>query len=113
MKEDIFEKLMARTESRKAEFEGSAGGSLAPSYVRSLFGAGLEAIVSKIAEESQELQEALQQGDKEHIIHESADLLFHIFVGMVDRNTSLSSLRAELDKRFGISGIEEKAKRKP
>jgi phosphoribosyl-ATP pyrophosphohydrolase len=111
MKDDIFEKLMARIEARKAEFTSSIQKSLPPSYVRDLFSEGLEKIVAKISEESQEFQEALQKGDSQHIVHEAADLLFHIFVGLVDQNISLSSLQKELDNRFGISGIEEKARR--
>src|SRR5512138_1526196 len=82
------------------------------SYVVSLLDAGLPKINAKIAEESGELQEALLEKDAAHIAHEAADLIFHTLVGLEATGVPVDAVFAELRRRFGVSGIDEKASRK-
>ena len=82
------------------------------SYVVSLLDAGLPKINAKIAEESGELQEALLEKDAAHIAHEAADLIFHALVGLEATGVPVDAVFAELRRRFGVSGIDEKASRK-
>ena len=81
------------------------------SYVVSLLDAGLPKINGKISEEARELVEALPENDAAHTAHEAADLIFHTLVGLEAAGVPLDAVFAELRKRFGISGIEEKASR--
>lgn len=82
------------------------------SYVVSLLDAGFEKINAKIAEEAGELAEALPQGDAAHTAHEAADLFFHALVGLEAAGVPLDDVFGELRRRFGVSGIDEKAGRK-
>jgi phosphoribosyl-ATP pyrophosphohydrolase/phosphoribosyl-AMP cyclohydrolase len=82
------------------------------SYVVSLLDAGLPKISGKITEEARELCEALPENDAAHTAHEAADLLFHALVGLEAAGVPLDAVFAQLRKRFGISGIDEKASRK-
>ncbi len=82
------------------------------SYVVSLLDAGLPKINAKIAEESGELAEALLEKDAAHIAHEAADLIFHTLVGLEATGVPVDAVFAELRRRFGVSGIDEKASRK-
>jgi phosphoribosyl-ATP pyrophosphohydrolase/phosphoribosyl-AMP cyclohydrolase len=82
------------------------------SYVVSLLDAGLPKINGKIAEESGELTEALLENDAEHIAHEAADLIFHVLVGLEATGVPVDAVYAQLRRRFGVSGIDEKASRK-
>jgi phosphoribosyl-ATP pyrophosphohydrolase/phosphoribosyl-AMP cyclohydrolase len=82
------------------------------SYVVSLLDAGLPKINGKISEEARELVEALPENDAAHTAHEAADLIFHTLVGLEAAGIPLDAVFAELRKRFGISGIDEKASRK-
>jgi phosphoribosyl-ATP pyrophosphohydrolase/phosphoribosyl-AMP cyclohydrolase len=81
------------------------------SYVVSLLDAGLPKINAKISEEAGELVEALPEGDAAHTAHEAADLFFHALVGLESAGVPLDAVFAELARRFGISGIDEKASR--
>ena len=85
----------------------------AKSYVVSLLDAGWPKILGKIAEESGELTESLPQADAAHSAHETANLIFHILVGLEATGVSPSAVYAQLRQRFGVSGIDEKASRKP
>ena len=58
------------------------------------------------------LAEALPAGDKAHTAHEAADLLFHMLVGLEAAGVAPEAVFAELARRFGVSGIDEKASRK-
>src|SRR5450755_2199474 len=78
------------------------------SYVVSLLDAGFAKINAKIDEESRELVEALPQGDAAHTAHEAADLFFHALVGLEAAGVPLDAVFGELQRRFGISGIDEK-----
>ena len=71
------------------------------SYVSSLFNDGLEKIHAKIAEEAAESIEASSNGEREKIIYEYADLLFHMMVGLSFHNITLGDICNELDRRIG------------
>jgi phosphoribosyl-ATP pyrophosphohydrolase len=81
------------------------------SYVVSLLDKGFPKINEKITEEAGELVEALPQGDAKHTTHEAADLLFHMLVGLEAAGVPVDSVFTELARRFGVSGIDEKASR--
>jgi phosphoribosyl-ATP pyrophosphohydrolase/phosphoribosyl-AMP cyclohydrolase len=83
----------------------------AKSYTRSLLDGGAPKILAKIAEEHGELAAELPSGDAEAVVHETADLLFHVMVGLVWRGVSLDDVWTELARRFGVSGHAEKAAR--
>jgi phosphoribosyl-ATP pyrophosphohydrolase/phosphoribosyl-AMP cyclohydrolase len=81
------------------------------SYVVSLLDKGFPKINEKITEEAGELVEALPRGDAKHTTHEAADLLFHMLVGLEAAGVPVDSVFTELARRFGVSGIDEKASR--
>jgi len=81
------------------------------SYTRSLLDAGYPKILAKIAEEHGELAAELPAGTDDAVIHETADLFFHVFVGLVARGLSLDDVWRELGRRFGVGGHTEKAAR--
>ncbi len=82
------------------------------SYVVSLLDRGFEKINEKISEEAGELVEALPQADAAHTAHEAADLLFHMLVGLEAAGVPVERVFGELGRRFGVSGLDEKASRK-
>ena len=85
------------------------------SYVSSLLLGGLAKIGPKIIEESAEVVEAASESGGEgriHLVREIADLLFHTLVLMGDRNIAWQEIEQELSRRFGVSGIDEKAARR-
>jgi phosphoribosyl-ATP pyrophosphohydrolase/phosphoribosyl-AMP cyclohydrolase len=81
------------------------------SYTRSLLDAGMPKILAKIAEEHGELAAELPDGDDAKVIHETADLVFHVMVGLAARRVPIDAVLAELGRRFGTSGHVEKARR--
>lgn len=81
------------------------------SYVRSLLDKGVEKIASKITEEAGELIDALRGETPERVASEAADLVFHAMVGLAARDVGWSDVAAVFAKRFGVSGIDEKASR--
>jgi phosphoribosyl-AMP cyclohydrolase / phosphoribosyl-ATP pyrophosphohydrolase len=81
------------------------------SYTKSLLEAGMPKILAKIAEEHGELAEELPDGDDAKVIHETADLVFHVMVGLAARRIPIDAVLAELGRRFGTSGHVEKARR--
>jgi phosphoribosyl-ATP pyrophosphohydrolase/phosphoribosyl-AMP cyclohydrolase len=81
------------------------------SYVVSLMDAGWPKILGKIIEESGELVDALPEDDASHTAHEAADLIFHMLVGLEVAGVAIDDVFAQLRKRFGISGLDEKAAR--
>lgn len=81
------------------------------SYTKSLLAAGMPKILAKIAEEHGELASELPSGPDENVIHEAADLLFHVMVGLTARGIGFERIEAELARRFGTSGHVEKANR--
>ena len=86
----------------------------ARSYTTSLLTGGVPQIGRKIIEEAEEVVEAglepLETRQK-HVVHEAADIVYHLFVLLSHCDISLSQLEAELERRFGVSGLEEKAAR--
>lgn len=101
---DIFDALFKVLEERKKESPNT-------SYTASLYAKGLRAIHAKIEEESNEVMEASRQSDKEHLIYEVCDLLFHLFVLCGFKEISIEEIRTELVRRFGTSGIRKRAPR--
>ncbi len=81
------------------------------SYVASLYAKGLNKILKKIGEEATETVIAAKDGDKQQIIYETADLWFHCMVMLADQGLGPDDVLQELQRRFGLSGLEEKAQR--
>ncbi|MGD2118963.1 MAG: phosphoribosyl-ATP diphosphatase [Chromatiales bacterium] len=82
------------------------------SYVASLYHKGLDSILKKIGEEATETVMAAKDGQAEKIIYEIADLWFHTLVLLAQQGLGPDAVLQELDRRFGLSGLEEKASRK-
>ena len=107
---NVFQRLMEVIQDRKQN-------PPAKSYTTTLFQGGYERIGLKIMEESAELVRAAAKAQesaegREHLVHETADLLYHVFVMLGYRDVPLSDVEAELARRFGVSGLDEKASRK-
>ena len=81
------------------------------SYVASLYNQGTDKILDKISEESAEVIKAAKDEGKDKIIHEVADLWFHILVLLRHKNISIKEIETELMSRFGVSGHAEKSSR--
>ena len=101
---DILDRLATVLEQRKQAEPGS-------SYVAGLYRKGLDGIVKKIGEEATETVMAAKDGDRERIVHETADLWFHCMVLLAQQDLHPRDVVAELGRRFGLSGLEEKANR--
>lgn len=95
--------------------EGRKKASPDESYVASLHHKGLNKILEKVGEEATETILAARDtevsGDKEALINETADLWFHSMVMLSHLNASPQEVLAELQRRFGLSGLDEKAAR--
>ncbi len=81
------------------------------SYVASLTAKGLPAIAKKLGEEAVETVIAALSGSEEELVGEAADVLFHLTVLLAAKGVSLDQVMAELDRREGTSGLDEKANR--
>lgn len=81
------------------------------SYVASLLARSPDAILQKLGEETTELVIAAKNGERQAIVHETADLWFHTLVLLGACGVGQDEVMAELERRFGVSGIEEKAAR--
>ncbi|MEJ2059945.1 MAG: phosphoribosyl-ATP diphosphatase [Gammaproteobacteria bacterium] len=101
---EILARLAAVLEARKQAEPGS-------SYVAGLYAKGLDAILKKIGEEATETVMAAKDGDPDKIVYEVADLWFHSLVLLSQQGLEPGQVLAELERRFGTSGIEEKAGR--
>lgn len=101
---DVLERLAAVLEARRDADPDS-------SYVSRLHAKGLDQILKKIGEEATETVIAAKAGDREQIIYETADLWFHTMVMLSHCGLGPDDVLAELERRFGTSGIEEKASR--
>lgn len=101
----ILERLEAAIAARRAADPSS-------SYVASLNAKGLDAILKKVGEEAVETVIAAKQGERSAIVHETADLWFHCLVMLAWHGVGVADVLAELERREGRSGIEEKASRK-
>lgn len=96
----LFEIVSARRDERP---DGS--------YVVELLDGGWSAIAEKVREEAEEVVVAGRDESDEALTHEVADLFFHVWVLMASRELSPDAVYAELARRFGIGGLEEKASR--
>ena len=101
---DLLERLSEVLEARKDADPGS-------SYVAGLYSKGLDAILKKIGEEATETVMAAKDGVPEKIVHEVADLWSHTLVLLAQQDLGPADVLAELDRRFGLSGLDEKAGR--
>jgi phosphoribosyl-ATP pyrophosphohydrolase len=84
------------------------------SYTARLLAGGVEKIGRKIIEEAAEVVEAAAEPGAEgrdHTIYEAGDVIYHLMVLLASRDIKLQEVEAELARRFGVSGIEEKANR--
>ncbi len=87
------------------------GGDPQTSYTASLFAGGHEAVAQKLGEEAVETVIAVASGVRRRLISESADLLYHLLVSWADAGVKPQDVWAELSRREGISGHEEKRRR--
>ncbi|MEO5702386.1 MAG: phosphoribosyl-ATP diphosphatase [Gammaproteobacteria bacterium] len=101
---DTLVQLARVIEQRKSSSAGS-------SYVASLFDKGLDTILKKIGEESAELIIAAKNENAGQVIHETADLWFHTLVLLAAQGLAPEDVLQELERRFGVSGLQEKADR--
>jgi phosphoribosyl-ATP pyrophosphohydrolase len=101
---DTLEKLAEVLEQRKGADPDS-------SYVAKLYAKGLDAILKKIGEEATETVMAAKDGQPDKIVYETADLWFHSLVLLAQQGLGPQDVLRELDRRFGLSGLEEKAGR--
>lgn len=81
------------------------------SYVAQLYSKGLDKILKKVGEEATEVVMAAKDGDNDNVVYEVADLWFHTLVLLAQQGLSPDDVLKELDRRFGLSGLEEKASR--
>ena len=101
------------TLARLAEVIASRrGGDPDQSYVARLFSKGPDAILKKIGEEATEVVMAAKDGDRARIVGEVADLWFHTMVALAAFELTPADVLAELERREGLSGLEEFALRK-
>ena len=104
MNDNVLAQLADVLESRKQAEPDS-------SYVAKLYAKGLDAILKKIGEEATETVMAAKDGDKDKIVYEIADLWFHTLVLLAQQNLHPDDVLNELARRFGMSGLVEKANR--
>nr|WP_305792747.1 phosphoribosyl-ATP diphosphatase [Sedimenticola hydrogenitrophicus] len=98
--------------ARLAEvLEARKGADPDSSYVARLYDKGLDAILKKIGEEATETVMAAKDGEPEKLVYEIADLWFHSLVLLAHQGLKPQDVLDELDRRFGLSGLEEKARR--
>lgn len=104
MNHDILQALSEVLEQRKNADPDT-------SYVAKLYSKGLDTILKKIGEEATETVIAAKGGDTQQVIYETADLWFHCIVLLKHLDLEPGQVLAELARRFGLSGLEEKAGR--
>lgn len=102
---EVLTRLAAVLEERKAASPDS-------SYVAKLYAKGLDAILKKIGEEATETVMAAKDGVPDKIVYETADLWFHTLVLLAHQGLGPDDVLNELQRRFGLSGLEEKASRR-
>ncbi|MGB1309633.1 MAG: phosphoribosyl-ATP diphosphatase [Leucothrix sp.] len=91
--------------------EARKGADADSSYVAKLYHKGTDAILKKIGEEATEVVMAAKDGEPDKIVYEVADLWFHSMVLLAEQNLHPDAVLAELQRRFGTSGLVEKASR--
>ena len=102
---ETLERIAAVIESRK-------GGDPRKSYVARLLAGDEDAVLKKIGEEATETVLAAKSGDSLHLVRESADLWFHSMILLARHGLGPGDVLAELHRREGIPGVDEKAARK-
>lgn len=101
---EILERLEEVVRSRREE-------SSERSYTSRLLAGGVAKIGGKVTEEAGELVAAAAGESDERVVSEAADLVYHTLVLLAARDVRLSAVEAELARRFGVSGLDEKASR--
>ena len=101
---EVLARLAQTLEARK-------GADPSASYVASLYARGLDAILKKVGEEATEAVIAAKGGEREAVVRETADLWFHTLVMLAHLGLGPEAVLAELERRFGLSGLAEKAAR--
>jgi phosphoribosyl-ATP pyrophosphohydrolase len=101
---DTLAQIAAVLEQRKEQ-------TAEKSYVASLYAKGLDTILKKIGEEATEVVIAAKDGQADNIIYETADLWFHCMVLLAQQGLHPNDVLNELQRRFGLSGLDEKAQR--
>lgn len=104
MSQQVLDQLYQVICSRK-------GASPESSYTASLLAKGVDKILKKVGEEATEVVIAGKGGSDDELVYETADLLYHNLVLLAARDIPLDAVWAELARRFGTSGIAEKASR--
>lgn len=104
MTQDVLNQLAGVLEERKQASPDS-------SYVAKLYSKGLDAILKKIGEEATETVMAAKDQANDKIVYEVADLWFHTLVLLAHQNLQPDDVLNELARRFGLSGLVEKANR--
>jgi phosphoribosyl-ATP pyrophosphohydrolase len=105
--------ILARIADILATRLPSRGGDPSTSYVAKLFSKGPDAALKKIGEEATELVMAVKDRHPERIVAETADLWFHCLVVLTEHGLRPEQVLAELARREGVSGLQEKASRQP
>lgn len=104
---DVLDRLMDEVHRRAEEMP-------AGSYTTKLIEGGVESMGAKITEEAAEVVDAAAKAaapDNDHLIYEACDLIYHLWVLLGSRSITVDQLRAELQRREGTSGLQEKASR--
>lgn len=101
---NTLEQLAGVIEARKSADADS-------SYVAGLLAKGMNAILKKVGEEAAETIIAAKESDDRALVYETADLWFHTLVMLAARGLGPGDVLAELERRFGVSGLDEKAAR--
>ena len=102
---DILDRIASSIEERKKADPKK-------SYVASLFAKGDDAMLKKIGEEATETVIAAKSGDRRQLVHETTDLWFHCMIVLARHGLGPRDVLAEMARREGISGLDEKAARK-
>ena len=106
MNDDVLDRLIARISLNRFA-------DPATSYVAKMTAKGRAKIAQKVGEEAVETVIAAMGKDRGEIVSEATDLMFHLALLLVDAGLSFDDIRAELERREGVSGLAEKASRKP
>ncbi len=104
MYDDVIDRLYHIIQERK-------GADPESSWTAKLFHKGENTILKKVAEEAAEFCFAIKDKNRDEIIYECADLVYHALVALASQDISPELVRKELKRRFGMSGIEEKRNR--
>ncbi|HSH29785.1 MAG TPA: phosphoribosyl-ATP diphosphatase [Thiohalobacter sp.] len=102
---DTLQRLADILEARKQADPDS-------SYVAGLYAKGMDTILKKVGEEATETVIAAKGGSREQLVYETADLWFHTLVMLALQGLGPADVLSELERRFGLSGLDEKAARR-